>query len=45
VLDATGGNFGMVFGYLGSFNVVSAIVIWFTRPPAKMLQSTGGNQG
>jgi OFA family oxalate/formate antiporter-like MFS transporter len=36
VLDATGGNFGMVFGYLGSFYVISAIVIWFTRHPGKV---------
>jgi OFA family oxalate/formate antiporter-like MFS transporter len=35
VLDATDGNFGMVFGYLGSFYVVSGIVIWFTRPPGR----------
>lgn len=40
VLDATGGNFGLVFGYLGSFYVVSAIFIWLTRPPAKILLPT-----
>ena len=39
VLDATGGNFGIVFGYLGSFYVISGIVILFTRPPGKTLQS------
>ena len=44
VLDATNGNFGVVFGYLGAFYVISAIVIWFTRPPVKMLRSTGSKQ-
>ena len=39
VLDATDGNFGVVFGYLGSFYIVSGIVIWFTRPPGKTLKS------
>ena len=41
VLDATNGNFSIVFGYLGAFYVVSGIVIWFTRPPRKISQSTG----
>ncbi|MGD2036973.1 MAG: MFS transporter [Desulfobacterales bacterium] len=44
VLDATGGNFGIVFGYLGSFYIISGIVIWFTRPPGKIVQPTGGKQ-
>jgi OFA family oxalate/formate antiporter-like MFS transporter len=44
VLDKTGGNFGMVFGYLGTFYVVSAIIIWFTRPPGKIPLSTDGKQ-
>ena len=33
ILDATGGNFKLVFSYLGSFCMVSTIFIWFTRPP------------
>jgi OFA family oxalate/formate antiporter-like MFS transporter len=45
VLDATGGNFGMVFGYLGSFYVISAIVIWFTRPPVKVSLPADVKQG
>ncbi|MGD9079857.1 MAG: MFS transporter [Desulfobacterales bacterium] len=44
VLDATDGNFGMVFGYLGSFYIVSGIVIWFTRPPGKIRLSADGKQ-
>ena len=44
VLDATGGNFGVVFGYLGVFYVVSAVIIWFTRPPEKMPRSAGRKQ-
>ncbi len=39
VLDATDGNFGVVFGYLGSFYVISAVVIWFIRPAGKTLRS------
>lgn len=34
ILDSSGGNFKLVFSYLGSFCVVSTIFIWFTRPPA-----------
>ncbi len=34
ILDATGGNFKLVFSYLGSLCVLSTIFIWFTRPPA-----------
>ena len=45
VLDATDGNFGWVFGYLGSFYVVSAIVIWFARPPGRISPSADGRQG
>jgi OFA family oxalate/formate antiporter-like MFS transporter len=45
VLDATDGNFGMVFGYLGSFYVVSGIVIWFARPTGKTLRPIGNKQG
>ena len=45
VLDATDGNFGMVFGYLGSFYIVSSIVIWFTRPPGKISLSPDDQQG
>jgi OFA family oxalate/formate antiporter-like MFS transporter len=44
VLDATDGNFGMVFGYLGSFYMVSGIAIWFTRPPGKTPLSADGKQ-
>jgi OFA family oxalate/formate antiporter-like MFS transporter len=44
MLDATGGKFGMVFGYLGAFYVISAIFIWFTRPSGKIFQPTGGKQ-
>jgi OFA family oxalate/formate antiporter-like MFS transporter len=33
ILDATAGNFKLVFGYLGSFCVASAVFIWFTRAP------------
>jgi OFA family oxalate/formate antiporter-like MFS transporter len=39
VLDATEGNFSMVFSYLGSFYVVTGIVIWFTRPTGRTLRS------
>ena len=35
ILDATGGNFKLVFSYLGSLCVLSTIFIWFTRPPEK----------
>jgi OFA family oxalate/formate antiporter-like MFS transporter len=45
VLDTTGGNFALVFGYLGSFYVVSAIAIWFTRPPGKISLSPDHKKG
>ena len=45
VLDTTDGNFALVFGYLGSLYIVSAVAIWFTRPPVKTLRSTGSKQG
>jgi OFA family oxalate/formate antiporter-like MFS transporter len=45
VLDATDGNFGIVFGYLGAFYLVSGILIWFTRPPGKIPLSTGAKLG
>ena len=45
VLDATDGNFSMVFNYLGSFYVVSGIVIWFTRPAGKISLSSDVKQG
>ncbi|MBN2126361.1 MAG: MFS transporter [Deltaproteobacteria bacterium] len=32
LLDATGGNFTVVFSYLGVFCLASAILIWFVRP-------------
>jgi OFA family oxalate/formate antiporter-like MFS transporter len=32
LLDATGGNFTLVFSYLGVFCLVSALLIWFVRP-------------
>ena len=35
ILDATGGNFKLVFSYLGSFCILSTIFIWFTRPPVE----------
>ena len=44
MLDATGGNFGMVFGYLGSFYVISAITIWFARRPEKAFLPAGIKQ-
>jgi len=33
VLDSTQGNFQAVFTYLGVFFFVSALLIWFARPP------------
>jgi OFA family oxalate/formate antiporter-like MFS transporter len=33
LLDTTGGNFILVFSYLGIFCLVSSVLIWFTRPP------------
>jgi len=33
VLDATQGNFTLVFGYLGAFCLVSAVLIRFVTPP------------
>ena len=33
LLDITGGNFVIVFGYLGTFCIVSSILILFVRPP------------
>ncbi len=45
VLEATDGNFNIVFRYLGSCYVVAAIFIWFTRPPRRISLPTGDNQG
>ena len=39
VLDATNGNFSVVFGYLGAFYIISAIVIWFARPPSQQAKN------
>jgi OFA family oxalate/formate antiporter-like MFS transporter len=36
ILDATQGNFKIVFSYLGIFCVASSIFIWFTRPSRKV---------
>lgn len=33
VLDVTGGNFEVVFAYLGAGYFVAALLIWFVRPP------------
>lgn len=35
VLDATGGDYSMVFRYLGSFCLASTVLIKFVRPPAR----------
>jgi OFA family oxalate/formate antiporter-like MFS transporter len=32
LLDQTGGNFGMVFTYLGGLYFVAATLVWFVRP-------------
>jgi len=34
LLDATGGDFSLVFGYLGMFSVVAAVSVWFVRRSA-----------
>lgn len=34
ILDVTGGNFLLVFSYLGAFCMVSSLLIRFVRPPA-----------
>ncbi len=33
LLDSTKGNFGLVFGYLGVFCLISSVLIRFVRPP------------
>jgi len=33
LLDTTGGNFGIVFGYLGAFCFAAGILVLFVRPP------------
>jgi OFA family oxalate/formate antiporter-like MFS transporter len=33
LLDRTGGNFVLVFGYLGGCYYAAAVLIWFVRPP------------
>jgi len=33
LLDRTGGNFALVFGYLGFCYFAAAVLIWFVRPP------------
>ncbi len=35
LLDLTGGDFTVVFGYLGSCYFVAAVLIWFVRPPQR----------
>ena len=35
LLDRTGGNFALVFGYLGLFYFAAAGLIWFVRQPSK----------
>lgn len=35
LLDVTGGNFTLVFGYLGVFCIVSSLLIRFVRPPLR----------
>jgi len=34
LLDRTGGNFALVFGYLGLCYFAAAVLVWFVRPPA-----------
>ncbi|UCD78938.1 MAG: MFS transporter [Desulfobacterales bacterium] len=36
LLDRTGGNFALVFGYLGLCYFAAAVLIWFVRPPGKL---------
>lgn len=33
LLDTTGGNFALVFGYLGTFSVLASVLVWFVRRP------------
>jgi OFA family oxalate/formate antiporter-like MFS transporter len=40
VLDATGGNFRLVFGYLGLFCLVSGTLIRFVAPPNPVADKT-----
>jgi len=35
LLDRTGGNFALVFGYLGLFYFAAAGLVWFVRQPSK----------
>jgi OFA family oxalate/formate antiporter-like MFS transporter len=35
ILDATGGNFAAVFGYLGVCYLAATALIWFVRPPVR----------
>lgn len=35
LLDRTGGNYGLVFGYLALCYFAAAVLIWFVRPPGK----------
>ena len=35
LLDLTGGNFAMVFAYLGFCYFAAAVLIWFVRPPGR----------
>ena len=35
LLDRTGGNFALVFTYLGLFYFAAAVLVWFVRPPAR----------
>lgn len=38
VLDATGGDFGLVFAYLGGGFLVAAVLIWFAQPKRALPQ-------
>jgi OFA family oxalate/formate antiporter-like MFS transporter len=44
LLDITGGNFNLVFVYLGAGYLVAALLIWFARP-RRALAGPGGVHG
>lgn len=35
LLDATGGNFSLVFAYLGAFSMGGSVLVWFVRRPRR----------
>jgi OFA family oxalate/formate antiporter-like MFS transporter len=35
LLDVAGGNYAVVFGYLGLCYLAAAVLIWFVRPPGR----------